>query len=360
MAYLSSDDIFLYGGGYGNIANATGAFVAKLDPDTLKPIWSNQLINTAESGEWDYPGVMSILNDGFLYVIYGHRLAKLHPQDGIVIDQVDLPTGGAAPGDTSDNGFDALPDGTLIAKTLYREQGCELQGPDAIFKCPDPGNVPPSTMISVDPQTLQVRDQVTLPSTVGGRPTTARFHGHDYVYLATTETAIRYRIDNGQFTLDQAWNPGSIYQTGQKLGSAVVVMNDWIVIQTNGSPATAPLGVVVINQGDATQHFSTEPFATAPVPPGYPTSWAPMSVSVDPYHNLIYTTNSSPGMIGALALTDNGLSTVWTASQRTTEFLALIGPRSRRVLIGTRNSVRPSSQPEHDGLRCLAGRANRT
>ena len=40
-------------------------------------------------------------------------------------------------------------------------------------------------------------------------------------------------------------------------------------------------------------------------------------------------------MIGALALTDNGLSTVWTASQRTTEFLALIGPRSRRVLIGT-------------------------
>ena len=101
MAYLSSDDIFLYGGGYGNIANATGAFVAKLDPDTLKPIWSNQLINTVESGEWDYPGVMSILNDGFLYVIYGHRLAKLHPQDGIVIDQVDLPTGGAAPGDTS-------------------------------------------------------------------------------------------------------------------------------------------------------------------------------------------------------------------------------------------------------------------
>ena len=360
MAYLSSDDIFLYGGGYGNIANATGAFVAKLDPDTLKPIWSNQLINTAESGEWDYPGVMSILNDGFLYVIYGHRLAKLHPQDGIVIDQVDLPTGGAAPGDTSYNGFDALPDGTLIAKTLYREQGCELQGPDAIFKCPDPGNVPPSTMISVDPQTLQVRDQVTLPSTVGGRPTTARFHGHDYVYLATTETAIRYRIDNGQFTLDQAWNPGSIYQTGQKLGSAVVVMNDWIVIQTNGSPATAPLGVVVINQGDATQHFSTEPFATAPVPPGYPTSWAPMSVSVDPYHNLIYTAELlswHDRRLGVDGQRPEHSMDCKSAHHRVPGADRATQPsRAHRY----RNSVRPSSQPEHDGLRCLAGRANRT
>jgi hypothetical protein len=170
MAYLSPDDIFLYGGGYGNIPNATGAFVAKLAPDTLKPIWSNQLINTAETGEWDYPGVLSILNDGLLYVIYGHRLAKLHPEDGSVIDEVDLPTGGASPGDTSYNGFDALPDGTLIAKTLFREQGCQEQGPDALFKCPDPGNVPPSILISVDPQTLQVRDQITLPAIVGGDP----------------------------------------------------------------------------------------------------------------------------------------------------------------------------------------------
>jgi hypothetical protein len=52
MVYLSPDKIFLYGGGYGNIPNATRAFVAKVDPDTLKPIWYKQLINTAETGEW--------------------------------------------------------------------------------------------------------------------------------------------------------------------------------------------------------------------------------------------------------------------------------------------------------------------
>jgi hypothetical protein len=122
MVYLSPDKIFLYGGGYGNIPNATGAFVAKVDPDRLKPIWYKQLINTAETGEWDYPGVAGILKNGLLYVIYGYRLAKLDPRDGTVIKQVDLPAGEALPQNTSYNGFDALPDGTLIAKTIYRSK----------------------------------------------------------------------------------------------------------------------------------------------------------------------------------------------------------------------------------------------
>lgn len=76
----------------------------------------------------DYPGVVSILNNRLLYVIYGYRLAKLDPRDGTVIKQVDLPTGDSLPQNTSYNGFDALPDGTLIAKTIYREQGCESAG----------------------------------------------------------------------------------------------------------------------------------------------------------------------------------------------------------------------------------------
>ncbi len=125
-------------------------------------------------------------------------------------------------------------------------------------------------------------------------------------------------------------NPGDIYQAGQAIASAGIVVDDWFVVQTNGRPATAPLSVVVINQANATQRFSAQPFASFPVPNGFPTSWAPMSVSVDPDHNLIYTANSSPGVIRALELTADGLRAVWTAHQRTTEFLALIGPRDRR------------------------------
>jgi hypothetical protein len=120
-------------------------------------------------------------------------------------------------------------------------------------------------------------------------------------------------------------------------------MNDWFVVQSNGSPATAPLSVIVISQSDASKQFSVQPFAGFPVPAGYPESWAPMSVSVDPSQNLIYSADSSPGVIGALKLTSKGLQTIWTAQQRTTEFLALIGPHDRRVLVAT--EIPPNQAP---------------
>jgi len=348
MLYASPEDIFIYGGCYGNLSNATGSYVAKVDPDTLAPIWTHQLINTIEANEWNYPGVASLLNDGYLYVIYGTRIVKLDPEDGhIVAGPTNLPSGWALPANTSYNGFDALPDGTIIAKNIYRNPTCTNDGPNALFYCLPATNL--SIMVSIDPQTLTVLDQITLPGPVGGRPTTTRFRGRDYVYMATTNSAVRYLVQNGQFTLDQNWNPGGIYQTGQTLGSAVAVMNDWFVVQCNGNPATTPMSVIVINQADASQMFTIQPFAGFPVvqpgTPGFPpttVSWGPMSVSVDPDRNLIYTADNYPAAIGAVELTADGLRTVWTVQQRTTEFLTLIGPRGNRVIVTTEV---PAGQP---------------
>ena len=349
MVYLNPNEVFIYGGGYGNVSNSTGAYVAKVNPNTLESIWFTPLIDTTTNGEWNYPGVVGLLNDGLLYVIYGYRVAKLD-RDGNVLDVKALPTDPVVgPENTAYNGFDALADGTLIAKTVYRSPNCEnLQGPDALFKCPTATQVPNSILVSIDPHTLHVLDQVTLPEPVGGRPTTTRFRGKDYVYLATPTTAIRYLVQNGKFTKDESWDPCkdidpcSIYLSGQTLGSAVAIMNDWFVVQSNGNPATGPLGVIAINQADASQMFRLQPFkdfpAVPPATPGFPPatiSWAPMSVSVDPDLNMIYTADSYPGVIGALELTADGLRTVWTVQQRTTEFLALIGPRGRRVVIST-------------------------
>jgi hypothetical protein len=51
--------------------------------------------------------------------------------------------------------------------------------------------------------------------------------------------------------------------------------------------------------------------------------------------NRIFALDGLAGRIAALELRDDGLHTVWTAPQRTTEFLALIGSAQRRVLVGT-------------------------
>ena len=347
MAYLDSNNIFIYGGGYGDVAGSIGAFVAKVDPTTLAPSWYNQLINTSINGEWDYPGSMGILQDGFIYVSYGYRLAKLN-KNGAIIDTLILPTGDAEPQNTSFNGFNATPDGIIVMKSVYRQAGCSIQGPDALLSCPDPSDVPSSILISVNPKTMQVIDNITLPAPVGARPTISTFNGKNYVYLLEPTTAIRYEVNEGKFILDNAWNPGTITLSGQTLCTSFVVINDWVVAQTNTLPASTALDVIAINQGDASKLYKLQPFAGDPIPPlvadafstqgpgGVPAiSWAPMSVSADPENNLIYASDSLPGKIAAITITSGGLETVWKADQTTTEFTTLIGPQANRVIVGT-------------------------
>ena len=348
MVYLNSKDIYIYGGGYGDISGSIGAFVAKVNHQNLNSLWYNQLIDTSQSGEWDYPGVMGLLRDGHIYVIYGYRLSKINPYTGRVIDTLVLPTGGGEPENTSYNGFDATPDGTLVMKSVYRQAGCNFQGPDALLNCPDPTDVPPSILVSVDPHKMKVLDTITLPAPVAARPTIARHHDHTYVYLVEADTLIRYKIKNGKFTLDTSWNPGVVTLAGQTTATSYVVMNDWVVGQVNTLPSATALSVIAINQSDASKQFSIQPFLGDPIPPlvaaAFSTaapgnqpaiSWAPASVSADPDSNLIYAIDALPGKLAAIKLTNSGLEVVWKVDQTTTEFTVLIGSEDERVLVGT-------------------------
>src|SRR3954453_23734730 len=148
---LGPKGLFVYGGAYGD-KGGTGSFVARVNPKTLQPIWQTQLIDTAATGEWNYPGVLSVLNNDYLYLIYGYRLAKIDPRNGRVLAQVELPTP-VAPRDTTYNGLDALPDGTLIAQAIYRAPGSSFQGSLGLLY---PDTSVPSEVVAVDPHTLRV------------------------------------------------------------------------------------------------------------------------------------------------------------------------------------------------------------
>lgn len=352
MSYLNSNLAYIYGGGYGDVAGSIGAYVAQINPVTLQSIWYNQLINVVNPhspnyGEWDYPGSLGILEDGYLYVSYGYRLAKLDPATGDVIATLVLPTGHGLPENTSFNGFNATTDGTIVMKSVYRQAGCTIQGPDALLDCLDPTDVPRSILVSVNPKTMQLIHQITLPNPVGARPTVTQYNGKNYVYLLEATTAIRYIVQNGIFIPDHTWNPGTITLTGQTLCTSFVVVNDWVVAQTNTLPSATALSVISINQGNAANQFSIQPFLNAPIAPlisaAFATaaegqqaiSWAPMSVSGDPDTSLIYASDAIPGLIAAIQVSESGLNIVWTANQRTTEFTTLINPETRRVLVGT-------------------------
>ncbi len=354
MVYLNPENVFIYGGGNGDVAGSIGAFVAKIDPHTLVPVWFNQLIDTTQNGEWDYPGSMAILDDGLLYVVYGYRLSKINPRTGQTIATLELPTGQGAQADTSFDGFNASPDGTLVMKSVYRQSGCSIQGPGALLNCPDPTDVPASVLVSVDPRHMRVIDTITLPQPVAARPTIGTLHGNTYVYLAEATTLIRYRIKKGMLTPDNSWQPGNVTVNGQTTASSYVVMDDWVVGQVNSQPAATALSVIAINQLDASRQFSIQPFLGDPMPPlvaaafsfaapggAAAISWAPASVSADSRNHLIYATDALPGEMAAIQLTESGLQIAWKANQTTTECTALIGPRKKRVVVGTNI---PSSQ----------------
>lgn len=348
MSYLDRRHVYIYGGGYGDIPGSIGAYVARIDPVTLEPIWYNQLIDTQANGEWDYPGSMGILRDQFIYVIYGYRLSKIDAHTGRTVKTLVLPTGQGALENTSFNGFNATREGVLVMKSVYREAGCTIQGPDALLDCPDPTDVPKSILVSVDPQTMKVIDKITLPEPVAARPTITVHNDRTYVYLVEATTLIRYRIKHGRFIKDDTWNPGTVTLTNQTTATSFVVMNDWVVGQVNTLPSSTALSVIAINQSDASNQFSIQPFLGDPIPPlvlaafanaahtgGQAISWAPASVSADPDSNLIYASDSLPGEIAAIKLSDSGLEVVWKANQTTTEFTTLIGSSKKRVLVGT-------------------------
>ena len=365
VVYQNADSMYVYGGGYGD-AGGMGAFVAKLDSNTLEKIWFKQLITidtTQSDAAWDYPGVVGMLKDGNLYVIYGNQLTK-HDRDGNEILTTELPFPFAQPHpprDTAYNGFVALPDGTIIAKSVYRAPGCQQQGFDAFLNCIDAKHVPPSILVAIDPETLAVKHMIEVPEFSVGRVTASRFEGNDYIYVPGDQHVYRFIYTTADgFTPDPNWGPVQYIEkgSGQTPASALVVMNDWVMFTTNGKKIDQPcvlegtnvpcqsgwLTVWAINQASSKIFHNIQPFEgmVAPMPqPGetwsYPFSFAPSAPTVDPLRNRIFVFDAGPGKIAALDLGPGGFlqPPTWIVDQRTTEFMALIGPRNRRVLVTT-------------------------
>ena len=206
------------------------------------------------------------------------------------------------------------------------------EGFSAFLDCPNPSDVPPSVMVAINPKTLKVISQITLPEMIGGRVTTTVYNHHDYIYLPGTSKLYRYVFANGKLQADPSWGPVPYLKSGQTAGSAVAVMGDYVVTMTNGgAPTSTPMSVVAVSQADSSKVANLQPFASS----GSKNSFIPSMVSVDPASHLIYVMDAGAGKIGAVALNNGKLSTKWTQDQTTLSFTTLIGPQDHRVLIGT-------------------------
>ncbi len=328
MVTRKPGEVFALGGSFGRIDETNGPYVVRVDSRTLQTLWRTRL-PVITAADWNYPGAMAVHANGDLYAIYGHHLARLDADSGEVKVHVVLPVNQSA-SDVAYNGFSLLSDGRIVAKSIHRLPGCAAPDFKAFLSCETRG-VAASTIVLIDPQTLKVEQTLIAPEHIRFRVTVARLDGTEYVYMPGEERIRRYRYADGHLQPDNNWS-AAYRQQGQMPGTAVAALGDWIVIQTNGIPATAPLSIVAISQRDAVKQFRIEPFRDSPVAG----SFIPSLPTVDEDNRRVYTFDGFAGEVAALDFSEmNGFTTAWKARQRSFAFSALVGPPAARVLVST-------------------------
>jgi len=340
---------YLLGGGLNTPTDlSNGQYVAKFNPTTGEKYWQTYLNNLAPAGQWQAFGGIAIIADGSIITSAGTTVVKIDRSTGAIIKSVVIGASATLPNplDANFDGITVAPDsrGTILLKTQNRAVGSTTQGNAAMFQAPGTN----STIIALDPATLETLDSVLLNQMVPTRTIVTEHNGTIYLYMAGQTNLVRVILNptNGKFTVDTTWAP-SYLLTGQSAGDAPAIIGDWIIPNQNaGGSNTVPITIVAINQNDPTNIVRYAPWGlTLPTPTGTsapslsnpPTTWSQSvsSFGVDSVNNMIYAQDTYQGVVGVRLDPVTGIMTpVWNRPDwRTTDYFSLIGPADKRVLI---------------------------
>jgi len=170
---------------------STGQFVSKFDPASGAQIWKTQVQNLATSGQWLAAGSMAIHENGFLYVAAGPTVTKIDRDTGAIVAQQQQPILAGGAENANFDGMHFAPDdkGTILLKTQNRPEGCPTQGNGAMGSCQaEYGPQPVTTVVAVDPDTLDNIDAIALPQQVTARPIVTTHNLNIYIYSASEST----------------------------------------------------------------------------------------------------------------------------------------------------------------------------
>ena len=327
---------YLQGGGLAPPVYPGGQFIAKFNPSTGEQTWLTSTQNANDPLQWIAFGSMGIHKNGYLYATAGPNIYKIDRATGSIVGSAQMKVLGMPATDANFDGFKLAPDdnGTILMKTQTRPIGCPLQGNGAMANCPPPQ--PNTTVVAVDPDTLQTLDAILLDQEVTARPVVTQHNGSIYVYMAGMATLVRVIWDPTTQTLtqDSSWAP-SYLLPGQKVGTAPDVLGDWVVSNTNASPGSVPISVVAVNQDDPSKLVRINPWGTT-LPPGIPASETPGSFGVDPENNMIFAQDWFVGGVFGIQLDQatGNMTVVWSRPDWvTSDYFSAIGPKDQRVLI---------------------------
>jgi len=312
------NELYVFGG---NAGQSSGAYVARLDPETLVELWRTPL--RVSAGQWSYLGVMAVHGNGFLYAVTSNLLVKLNPTTGAILASLALPQLPADKGGTGAayNGFVVTADGLIVTKSIERGP-CTADGPQGLFCAID--NRLPSTLAVVDPGTLRLLAATTLSEPSLGRLMSEKHDGIDYIYIPGVSALTRYTWVNNTLALDSGWGP--VGYDGGTSPSGLGLLGSFVVGQTNIVPSVTPTRVFAVNIFDGSQVYHLQPFV------GLSSSWVPSKGVFDTVNSRLYVQDTAAAQVAAIDLTPTGLQLAWKVENRATGFMALLGPSSARQI----------------------------
>ena len=331
-------ELFLCGG---NLPEAKapvlpGPYVARVDPTTGKQIWRTYVENANVTDNWIGVNNLNILANGKIVTAWSNQIALLDADTGRILRTGSLPSGEAPPKDSHFKHLTIAPDGTLILKNQTRAEEIREQGTTAMLKAFRKGlKLPPSSLVAVDGETLQVLDTLQLPELAATPHGITTFEGKIAIYACANEHAYRCFWDpaSKKLSFDKTWIVPYLSE-GQSTGDAPGIMGEWVAIQTNGMGGKVPSSVVAVNVHDGKRQTSIVPFGELK---RTQLSLAPPKTCIDLENNMLYSADAGVGKVAGIRLDQSTgeMTTQFIVDCTTLTFQPLIGPKDKRVVMLT-------------------------
>jgi hypothetical protein len=342
-------ELFVAGGANPPLTGAVpaGPYIARVDAATGKALWRTYFENANASGRWLNAVNLNFMTNGQIVFAWQNNIALVDPDTGLILKHNTLPTGATPPSASGFKNLTIAPDGTIIVKNQTRPTGFGEQGTLAIIQGVQKGfKQPPSTMVAVDPKTLEVLDQIDLPEPSTTPHVVSMFEGRIAIYVGVDSGAMRYFWDpaSKKLSRDESWTVSPM-EKGQTTSDAPSLMGEWIILQTNGlGSKTVASSIVAVHQKDAKRFKVIFPFG--PLKKGE-MSFAPPKPQTDPENQMIYSADMGVRKVAGIKLdpASGDMKVAFTLDITTTGFQPLVGTKDKRVMMLSNMKPNVAAEP---------------
>lgn len=332
-------ELYIVGGEFPTLADPipAGPYLAKADATTGKQIWRTYLDNPNASGRWIGNANLNILDNGNIPFAWANKIVLIDGDTGEILKYNTLPAGDSPIADVNFKHMTIAPDRTIIMKDQTRPVGETGQGTMAIMNGLAKGYPwPNSQLVAVDPDTLEVIDDIPLPEPCVSPHIITTFEGKICIYIGMKESGRRYFWDpqTKKLTADESWVVFPM-KKGQSTATAPTIVGDWVAFQLNGGGSeTAASSVVIVNQKDAKNVKTIFPFGELKKGEW---SFCPPKCGADPENNMIYSADMGIGKVAGIKLNPatGEMKVAFVLDNMTNTFQPVIGPKDKRVLLLT-------------------------